>query len=98
MEEDDDLPASPAGEPEGTPPFVTGQVMRPEERWMVKRDLIGHHAELEIVRRMGHGALRGHRSGGRPPCARALCAVAADVTSVGAGSTWTVRSGGTTGT
>ncbi|MBB5936721.1 hypothetical protein FHS42_003798 [Streptomyces zagrosensis] len=49
----DGLPQHPFGEPEGTAPLPSTQLTPVEERWDVKRDLVGYHAELEIVKDRG---------------------------------------------
>lgn len=46
-------PREPFGEPEGAEPARTTRVEPPEQRWDVKRDLIGYGAELEIVKDSG---------------------------------------------
>ncbi|MGA5898986.1 CocE/NonD family hydrolase [Streptomyces venetus] len=90
VEEPDEVPASPFGEPEGTPPLATTQVTPPEERWEVKRDLVGYHAELDIVK--DRGTVRFEHIGleaGRRAQER-YTAVADDFTSAGGESTWTM--------
>ncbi|TGG86027.1 CocE/NonD family hydrolase [Streptomyces albus] len=78
------------GEPEGTPPLPTTALTPPEERWEVKRDLIGYRQELEIVKdpgltRLDHIGLEvGRRAVER------YTAVADDFTSVGGESAWTM--------
>ncbi|MFE6775456.1 CocE/NonD family hydrolase [Streptomyces sp. NPDC057702] len=49
----DEGPAWPFGEPEGAPPLRTTRLSPVEERWDVKRDLVGYRAELEIVKDRG---------------------------------------------
>ncbi|GAA4313215.1 CocE/NonD family hydrolase [Streptomyces venetus] len=90
VEEPDEVPASPFGEPEGTPPLATTQVTPPEERWEVKRDLVGYHAELDIVK--DRGTVRFEHidlEAGRRAHER-YTAVADDFTSAGGESTWTM--------
>ncbi|MCK8438237.1 CocE/NonD family hydrolase [Streptomyces sp. D2-8] len=91
VDEPDEVPSSPFGEPEGTPPLATTQVTPPEERWEVKRDLVGYHSELDIVKDRGTvrfediGVEAGRRAQER------YTAVADDFTSVGGETTWTMR-------
>ncbi|MFJ8468086.1 CocE/NonD family hydrolase [Streptomyces swartbergensis] len=91
VEEPDEVPASPFGEPEGTPPLATSQVTPPEERWEVKRDLIGYHSELDIVKDRGTVRFEDiNLEAGRRAHER-YTAVADDFTSVSGESTWTMR-------
>ncbi|MFF5842425.1 CocE/NonD family hydrolase [Streptomyces massasporeus] len=91
VEEPDEVPSSPFGEPEGTPPLAMTQVTPPEERWDVKRDLIDYRSELDIVKDRGTvrfediGMEAGRRARER------YTAVADDFTSVGGETTWTMR-------
>ncbi|MFF5370604.1 CocE/NonD family hydrolase [Streptomyces sp. NPDC013187] len=93
VEEPDEVPSSPFGEPEGTPPLAMTQVTPPEERWDVKRDLIGYHSELDIVKDRGTVRFEdiGLESGRRAH--ERYTAVADDFTSVGGETTWTMRFG-----
>ncbi|MFJ4541362.1 CocE/NonD family hydrolase [Streptomyces tibetensis] len=93
VEEPDEVPSSPFGEPEGTPPLAMTQVTPPEERWEVKRDLIGYHSELDIVKDRGTVRFEdiGLESGRRAH--ERYTAVADDFTSVGGETTWTMRFG-----
>ncbi|MEU6911752.1 CocE/NonD family hydrolase [Streptomyces olindensis] len=90
VDEPDEVPSSPFGEPEGTPPIATTQLTPPEERWEVKRDLVDYHAELDIVKDRGTvrfediGLEAGRRAHER------YRAVADDFTSAGGESTWTM--------
>ncbi|MFF7826802.1 CocE/NonD family hydrolase [Streptomyces rochei] len=87
----DDSPAVPFGEPEGTPPLSTTTLTPPEERWDVKRDLVGYHAELETVK--DRGTVRFDEIGldvGRRAYER-YASVADDFTSVSGESTWTMN-------
>ncbi|MEU1851284.1 CocE/NonD family hydrolase [Streptomyces sp. NPDC019990] len=90
VDEPDEVPPSPFGEPEGTPPLSTRQVTPPEERWEVKRDLIGYRSELDIVKDRGTvrfediGVEAGRRAHER------YTAVADDFTSACGESTWTM--------
>lgn len=90
VDEPDEVPSSPFGEPEGTPPLATSQVTPPEARWEVKRDLVGYRSELDIVKDRGRvrfediGLEAGLRAEER------YTAVADDFTSVGGESTWTM--------
>jgi putative CocE/NonD family hydrolase len=87
----DEAALRPFGEPEGTAPIATTQLTPPEERWEVKRDLIGYQAELEIVK--DRGMVRFDDIGldvGRRAYER-YAAVADDFTSVSGESTWTMR-------
>lgn len=85
------MPPSPFDEPEGTPPLPTHQVTPSDERWEVKRDLVGYRAELEIVK--DRGTVRfddidleaGRRAHER------YASVADDFTSATGESTWTMR-------
>ncbi|MEU5268049.1 CocE/NonD family hydrolase [Streptomyces hygroscopicus] len=87
----EDEPQRPFGEPEGTPPIATTRLTPPEQRWDVKRDLVGYRSELEIVKDAGTqrfddiGLDVGRRAYER------YTAVADDFTSVGGESTWTMR-------
>ncbi len=86
----EDTPADPFGEPEGTPPISTTALTPPEERWEVRRDLIGYKAELDIVK--DRGVTRFDEIGldvGRRARER-YTAVADDFTSVSGESTWTM--------
>ncbi|MFJ5730332.1 CocE/NonD family hydrolase [Streptomyces paradoxus] len=91
VDEPDEVTSSPFGEPEGTPPLAMTQVTPPEERWEVKRDLIGYHSELDIVKDRGTvrfediGLEAGRRAHER------YTAVADDFTSAGGETTWTMR-------
>ncbi|MGW7512170.1 CocE/NonD family hydrolase [Streptomyces massasporeus] len=91
VEEPDEVPSSPFGEPEGTPPLAVTQVTPPEERWDVKRDLIDYRSELDIVKDRGTvrfediGMEAGRRARER------YTAIADDFTSVGGETTWTMR-------
>ncbi|MEU0199530.1 MULTISPECIES: CocE/NonD family hydrolase [unclassified Streptomyces] len=90
VDEPDEVPSSPFGEPEGTPPIATTQLTPPEERWEVKRDLVGYRAELDIVKDRGTvrfediGLEAGRRAHER------YTAVADDFTSAGGETTWTM--------
>jgi hypothetical protein len=89
-EKADDAQAAPFGEPEGTPPVVTTTLTPPEERWDVKRDLVGYHAELDTVK--DRGTVRFEEIGldvGRRAHER-YASVADDFTSVSGESTWTM--------
>lgn len=91
LDEPDDVPPSPFGEPEGTPPLATSQLTSPEEGWEVRRDLVGYHSELDIVK--DRGTVRFEEIGldaGRRAHER-YRAVADDFTSVSGASTWTMR-------
>lgn len=91
VDEPDEVPSSPFGEPEGTPPLAMTQVTPSEERWDVKRDLIDYRSELDIVKDRGTvrfediGLEAGRRAHER------YTAVADDFTSVGGETTWTMR-------
>lgn len=91
VDEPDEVPSSPFGEPEGTPPLAMTQVTPPEERWEVKRDLVDYRSELDIVKDRGTvrfediGLEAGRRAHER------YTAVADDFTSVGGETTWTMR-------
>ncbi|WP_327393372.1 CocE/NonD family hydrolase [Streptomyces sp. NBC_01186] len=80
----------PFGEAEGAPPLATTALSPPEERWEVKRDLIGYNFELEIVKDRGMERFEdialdvGRRAYER------YTAVADDFTSAGGESTWTM--------
>ncbi|MDQ0389773.1 putative CocE/NonD family hydrolase [Streptomyces sp. DSM 42143] len=89
-EKADDTPAGPFGEPEGTPPITTTTITPPEERWDVKRDLVGYRSELETVK--DRGTVRFEEIGldvGRRAHER-YASVADDFTSVSGESTWTM--------
>ncbi|MFG3719506.1 CocE/NonD family hydrolase [Streptomyces massasporeus] len=91
VSEPDEVPSSPFGEPEGTPPLAMTQVTPPEERWDVKRDLIDYRSELDIVKDRGTVRFEdiGLESGRRAH--ERYTAVADDFTSVGGETTWTMR-------
>lgn len=81
----------PFGEPEGTPPLATTQLSPPEQRWEVKRDLVGYDSSLEIVK--DRGTVRYDEIGLDVGC-RAFeryTATGDDFTSVGGESDWTMR-------
>ncbi|GAA2612901.1 CocE/NonD family hydrolase [Streptomyces axinellae] len=88
--EEGESPHRPFGEAEGTPPLATTALTPPEERWEVKRDLIGYNFELEIVKDRGMERFEdialdvGRRAYER------YTAVADDFTSPGGESTWTM--------
>jgi putative CocE/NonD family hydrolase len=87
----EDTPADPFGEPEGTPPITTTRLSPPEQRWEVRRDLVGYNAELDIVK--DQGLVRFDDIGldvGRRAHER-YAAVADDFTSVSGETTWTMR-------
>ncbi|MEU0084489.1 CocE/NonD family hydrolase [Streptomyces sp. NPDC006274] len=89
--ESDHLSERPFGEPEGTTPLATTQLTSPEQRWEVKRDLVGYESELEIVKDRG---LVRYDDIGLDVGLRAYekySAVADDFTSVGGESSWTMR-------
>ncbi|MFJ4879287.1 CocE/NonD family hydrolase [Streptomyces sp. NPDC088745] len=89
--EPDELPQQPFGEPEGCPPLASTQVTAPEERWEVRRDLIGYRSALEIVKDRGTvriddiGLDTGLRAEER------YTATADDFTSVAGETAWTMR-------
>ncbi|MFC8093357.1 CocE/NonD family hydrolase [Streptomyces sp. NPDC057301] len=90
-DEPDEAPSNPFAEPEGTPPLSVTRLTPPEQRWDVKRDLIGYHSELEIVK--DQGLIRFDDIGldaGRRAYER-YATVADDFTSVSGESTWTMR-------
>ncbi|MGN9758335.1 CocE/NonD family hydrolase [Streptomyces sp. SD31] len=91
VDEPDDMPPSPFDEPEGTPPLPTHQLTPSDERWEVKRDLVGYHAELEIVKDRGTVRFDGiDLEAGRRAYER-YASIADDFTSVTGESTWTMR-------
>ncbi|MGC0407158.1 putative CocE/NonD family hydrolase [Streptomyces sp. SAI-195] len=89
----DDTPADPFGVPEGTPPLTTTTLTPPEERWEVRRDLIGYDAELDIVK--DRGLIRCDDIGVDVGCRahERYAATADDFTSARGESTWTMRFG-----
>ncbi|WP_217238508.1 CocE/NonD family hydrolase [Streptomyces sp. AC555_RSS877] len=90
-DEPGEVPSKPFDEPEGTPPLAVSRLTPPEQRWDVKRDLIGYHSELEIVK--DQGLIRFDEIGldaGRRAYER-YGTVADDFTSVRGESTWTMR-------
>ncbi|MFV0137905.1 CocE/NonD family hydrolase [Streptomyces sp. HMX87] len=86
----EDTSADLFGEPEGTPPLSVTTLTPREERWEVRRDLIGYKAELDIVKDGGTTRLEeigldvGRRARER------YANVADDFTSVSGESTWTM--------
>ncbi|MET8010045.1 CocE/NonD family hydrolase [Streptomyces sp. NPDC005271] len=89
--EADEAPERPFAEPEGTPPVATTQLTPREQRWDVRRDLVGYRSELEIVK--DAGTVRYEDIGldvGRRAYER-YSSVADDFTSVSGESTWTMR-------
>ncbi|MFE6132716.1 CocE/NonD family hydrolase [Streptomyces sp. NPDC056437] len=90
-EEPDEMPRSPFGEPEGTPPVASTRLTPPEQRWEVKRDLVDYRAELEIVK--DRGMVRIEDIGLDVGCRahERYAAVADDFTSVSGETTWTMR-------
>ncbi|MEU8890438.1 CocE/NonD family hydrolase [Streptomyces sp. NPDC048442] len=91
--EPDELPQQPFGEPEGCPPLASTRISPPEERWEVRRDLIGYGSALEIVKDRGTvriddiGLDTGLRAEER------YTATADDFTSVAGETAWTMRFG-----
>ncbi|MFD3517500.1 CocE/NonD family hydrolase [Streptomyces sp. NPDC058657] len=89
--EPDELPRRPFGEPEGCTPLPSTRLSPPEERWEVRRDLIGYGSTLEIVKDRGTvriddiGLDTGLRAEER------YTAHADDFTSVGGETAWTMR-------
>ncbi|MFI2618163.1 CocE/NonD family hydrolase [Streptomyces sp. NPDC018584] len=53
VSEPDNAPLRPFGEPEGTEPLATTRLTQPDQRWEVRRDLIGYNSALEIVKDRG---------------------------------------------
>ncbi|MFF7203509.1 MULTISPECIES: CocE/NonD family hydrolase [unclassified Streptomyces] len=90
-EEPDEMPRSPFGEPEGTPPVASTRLTPPEQRWEVKRDLVDYRAELEIVK--DRGMVRIEDIGLDVGCRahERYAAVADDFISVSGETTWTMR-------
>ncbi|MFI9027808.1 CocE/NonD family hydrolase [Streptomyces sp. NPDC053560] len=87
----DDVPEPAFGEPEGTPPIPTTQLLPAEQRWDVKRDLVNYHNALEIVK--DAGLVRYEEAGidvGRRAYER-YTSVADDFSSVRGETTWTMR-------
>ncbi|MFH8573971.1 CocE/NonD family hydrolase [Streptomyces sp. NPDC017993] len=89
--EPDHLPQRPFGEPEGAPPLASTQLTPPEQRWEVKRDLIGYHSELEIVKDRGTVRLDDIRLNTGLRAYERYAAVADDFTSVSGEAAWTMR-------
>ncbi|OKI01121.1 peptidase S15 [Streptomyces sp. CB02923] len=89
--EPDRLPPRPFGDPEGTRPLTTTQLTPPEERWEVKRDLVGYNSELEIVKDGGLTRLEdtGMEAGRR--AYERYATVADDFTSASGETAWTMR-------
>ncbi|MGE6738541.1 CocE/NonD family hydrolase C-terminal non-catalytic domain-containing protein, partial [Streptomyces sp. NPDC059900] len=90
VEEPDAVSHEPFGEPEGTRPRPSTQLVAPEERWQVKRDLVDYAAELEIVK--DRGTVRIDDIGldvGRRAYER-YTSVAEDFTSATGESAWTM--------
>ncbi|WP_405564647.1 CocE/NonD family hydrolase [Streptomyces sp. NBC_01180] len=89
--EPDRLPQRPFQEPEGALPLASTQLTPPEERWEVKRDLIGYRNELEILK--DRGMVHFEETGldvGRRAYER-YTSTADDFTSASGESTWTMR-------
>ncbi|MET7798765.1 CocE/NonD family hydrolase [Streptomyces decoyicus] len=89
--EPDHLPQRPFGEPEGAPPLASTQLTAPEQRWEVKRDLVGDNSELEIVKDRGTVRLDGIGLDTGLRAYERYTAVADDFTSVSGESAWTMR-------
>ncbi|MFF8642802.1 CocE/NonD family hydrolase [Streptomyces sp. NPDC015345] len=53
VSEPDNAPLRPFGEPEGAEPLATTRLTQPDQRWEVRRDLIGYNSALEIVKDRG---------------------------------------------
>ncbi|MEU1146305.1 CocE/NonD family hydrolase [Streptomyces sp. NPDC005863] len=89
--EPDDAPRRPFGEPEGTRPLATTQITPPDQRWEVKRDLIGYDWALEIVK--DRGTVRYDEIGLGVGCRayERYTATGDDFTSVGGETDWTMR-------
>jgi hypothetical protein len=90
-DEPDEAPQQPFEEPEGCTPLSTTRLTPPEERWEVRRDLIGYGSALEIVKDRGTvriddiGLDTGLRAEER------YTATADDFTSVTGETAWTMR-------
>ncbi|GAA1366477.1 CocE/NonD family hydrolase [Streptomyces beijiangensis] len=87
----DHLPGKPFGEPEGTTPLTTTQLTAPEQRWEVRRDLIGYHSALEIVKDRGLVRYEGIDLDVGLRAFERYAAVADDLTSVSGEAAWTMR-------
>lgn len=87
----DHLPQRPFGEPEGAPPLASTQLTAPEERWEVKRDLVGYTSELEIVKDRGTVRLDDIGLDTGLLAYERYSAVADDFTSVSGETAWTMR-------
>ncbi|KOG41148.1 CocE/NonD family hydrolase [Streptomyces decoyicus] len=89
--EPDHLPQRPFGEPEGAPPLASTQLTAPEQRWEVKRDLVGYNSELEIVKDRGMVRLDDIALDTGLRAYERYSAVADDFTSVSGEAAWTMR-------
>jgi putative CocE/NonD family hydrolase len=89
-EEAGEAPHRPFGEAEGAPPLATTALSPPEERWDVKRDLIGYSFELEIVKDRGMERFEDIALDAGRRAYERYTAVADDFTSAGGESTWTM--------
>ncbi|MEU7650273.1 CocE/NonD family hydrolase [Streptomyces huasconensis] len=91
VSEPDNAPLRPFGEPEGTEPLATTRLTQPDQRWEVRRDLIGYNSALEIVK--DRGTVRYEDIGLDVGC-RAFeryTSTGEDFTSVTGESAWTMR-------
>ncbi|MGW0534794.1 CocE/NonD family hydrolase [Streptomyces sp. NPDC003032] len=91
VSEPDDAPQRPFDEPEGTQPLTTTRLSPPDQRWEVRRDLIGYDSALEIVK--DRGTVRYEDIGLDVGC-RAFeryTSTGEDFTSVAGESAWTMR-------
>ncbi|AZM51476.1 peptidase S15 [Streptomyces sp. WAC 01529] len=89
--EPDNAPQRPFEEPEGTEPLATTRLSPPDQRWEVRRDLVGYNSALEIVK--DRGTVRYEEIGLDAGC-RAFeryTSTGDDFTSVAGESEWTMR-------
>ncbi|MFG2648108.1 CocE/NonD family hydrolase [Streptomyces sp. NPDC048436] len=86
-----DAPVPAFGEAEAARPVAMTQLVAPEQRWEVKRDLVDYHSAMEIVK--DRGTMRIEDTGTDVSC-RAFeryTSTADDFTSAGGESAWTMR-------
>ncbi|GHH53013.1 CocE/NonD family hydrolase [Streptomyces candidus] len=90
-EEPDEAPQQPFDEPEGCPPLSATRLTPPEERWEVKRDLIGYGSTLEIVKDRGTVRIDDIALDTGLRAEERYTATADDFTSVAGETAWTMR-------
>ncbi|MET7571781.1 CocE/NonD family hydrolase [Streptomyces sp. NPDC005492] len=91
LDEPDEMPRTPFGEPEGCAPPAVTRLTEPEQAWTVSRNLVDYHSTLDIVK--DRGLQRYEANGievGLRACER-YSSVADDFGSPTGRSDWTMR-------